>query len=45
MLEQKINEMNSCDIYLPEKDLIIQIDGPCHFYNRKNQNNPFIPIS
>lgn len=34
---------NLVDIYVPEANMIIEIDGPAHFFNRKHDNDPFIP--
>ena len=34
----------TADIYIPEKNLVICIDGPCHFYNRGSETEPFLRI-
>ena len=32
--EMKDDQDITVDLYIPEIDMIIEIDGPCHYYNR-----------
>lgn len=41
-LEYPISDMIAADLFVPEKNLIIQIDGPCHFFNSQ-EGQPKVP--
>jgi len=43
ILEEKIDEID-CDVYVPSENLIIQIDGPCHYYSIPDAEGKLIQI-
>jgi hypothetical protein len=42
--EMKDDQDITVDLYIPEIDMIIEIDGPCHYYNRASSSAPFVPL-
>ena len=43
-IEHQFSDTETCDIYVPEANLIIEIDGPTHFFNRKSSTDLCIPV-
>lgn len=41
ILEAKIGDTD-CDVYVPSENLIIEIDGPCHYYSKPDSNGKLI---
>ena len=43
-MEYHVSDYLTADLYIPEKNLLVYIDGPCHFYNLKHESDPCIEI-
>jgi hypothetical protein len=43
-IEKITSRHSTCDIYIPEVNVILEINGPAHYLNRKNENEPFIKV-
>ena len=42
-IEKPVTKLTSCDIYIPEVNVILEINGPAHYMNHK-KGEPFVKI-
>lgn len=43
-IEKITSRHSTCDVFIPEANVILEINGPSHYLNRKNENEPFVKV-